>query len=76
MLTQVLQNSVVIWSMHLLQGGIYIFQLADWYFASFALLVGSALEAIGICWCYGLYTYLPSFISIISIKVQYRTYLA
>ena len=47
--------------MHLLQGGIYIFQLADWYFASFALLVGSALEAIGICWCYGLYTRLPCF---------------
>ena len=37
-----------------LQGGIYIFQLADWYFASFALLVGSFLETIGICWFYGM----------------------
>lgn len=36
-----------------LNGGIYIFQLSDWYFASFSLLVGSALEAIGICWFYG-----------------------
>lgn len=36
-----------------MNGGIYIFQLADWYFASFALLVGSALEAIGVCWFYG-----------------------
>ena len=35
------------------QGGIYIFQLADWYFSAFALLVGSFLECLSICWIYG-----------------------
>ncbi|XP_045165019.2 sodium- and chloride-dependent betaine transporter-like [Mercenaria mercenaria] len=36
-----------------MNGGIYIFQLADWYFASFALLIGSLFECIAICWIYG-----------------------
>ncbi|XP_045166607.2 sodium- and chloride-dependent betaine transporter-like isoform X2 [Mercenaria mercenaria] len=36
-----------------MNGGIYIFQLADWYFSSFALLIGSLFECISICWIYG-----------------------
>nr|WLN44345.1 AAT6 [Sinonovacula rivularis] len=36
-----------------MNGGIYLFQLADWYMAAFALLFGSALEGIVVCWIYG-----------------------
>ncbi|WAR17586.1 SC6A9-like protein [Mya arenaria] len=34
-------------------GGIYAFHLADWYFAAFALFVGSILEIVAVCWVYG-----------------------
>ena len=37
------------------QGGIYLFQLIDWYSSAFALLLGSALEGIVVCWIYGKY---------------------
>ncbi|KAL4240391.1 hypothetical protein ACF0H5_001181 [Mactra antiquata] len=36
-----------------MNGGIYLFQLSDWYISSFALLFGSALECIMVCWIYG-----------------------
>ena len=36
-----------------LQSGIYLFQLVDWYSSAFALLLGSALEGIIVCWIYG-----------------------
>ncbi|WAR17739.1 SC6A5-like protein, partial [Mya arenaria] len=36
-----------------MNGGIYAFQLADWYFPAFALLVGSFLEIVAVCWVYG-----------------------
>jgi hypothetical protein len=36
-----------------LQGGIYLFQLSDWYISAYALLFGSALESIMVCWIYG-----------------------
>ncbi|XP_060576124.1 sodium- and chloride-dependent glycine transporter 2-like [Ruditapes philippinarum] len=36
-----------------MNGGIYLFQLADWYFSSFALLIGSLFECVSICWIYG-----------------------
>lgn len=35
------------------EGGIYLFQLVDWYSSAFALLLGSALEGIIVCWIYG-----------------------
>ena len=41
------------------QGGIYLFQLIDWYSSAFALLLGSALEGIVVCWIYGKYTVAP-----------------
>lgn len=34
-------------------GGIYLFQLGDWYMSSFALLLGSSLEGLMVCWIYG-----------------------
>jgi len=37
----------------LFQGGIYLFQLSDWYISAFALLFGSALECVMVCWIYG-----------------------
>ncbi|KAL4232818.1 hypothetical protein ACF0H5_007504 [Mactra antiquata] len=36
-----------------MNGGIYLFQLGDWYFSAFALLIGSLLECIALCWIYG-----------------------
>ncbi|XP_045201460.2 sodium- and chloride-dependent glycine transporter 1-like isoform X2 [Mercenaria mercenaria] len=36
-----------------MNGSIYLFQLADWYFSTFGLLVGSLFECIGLCWIYG-----------------------
>ncbi|XP_060602288.1 sodium- and chloride-dependent betaine transporter-like isoform X2 [Ruditapes philippinarum] len=36
-----------------MNGGIYLFQLADWYFSFFALLFGALFECISICWVYG-----------------------
>ncbi|XP_052817533.1 sodium- and chloride-dependent glycine transporter 1-like isoform X2 [Mya arenaria] len=36
-----------------MSGGIYLFQLGDWYISAFALLFGSALEGMIICWIYG-----------------------
>lgn len=38
-----------------IQGGIYLFELADWYILTYALLFGSSLEAFMVCWIYGLY---------------------
>ncbi|XP_041375945.1 sodium- and chloride-dependent GABA transporter 1-like isoform X1 [Gigantopelta aegis] len=35
------------------QGGVYIFQLIDWYFCTFSLLFISSLECLAIGWCYG-----------------------
>ena len=40
-------------SVYIFQGGIYLFQLVDWYTSAFALLLGSALEGIIVCWIYG-----------------------
>ncbi|KAL4240385.1 hypothetical protein ACF0H5_001175 [Mactra antiquata] len=34
-------------------GGIYLFELADWYILTYALLFGSALESFMVCWIYG-----------------------
>ena len=36
-----------------------MFQLIDWYSSAFALLLGSALEGIVVCWIYGKYTVAP-----------------
>ncbi|XP_053393529.1 sodium- and chloride-dependent glycine transporter 1-like [Mercenaria mercenaria] len=36
-----------------MSGGIYLFQLSDWYISAYALLFGSALESIMVCWVYG-----------------------
>ncbi|KAL4233247.1 Sodium-dependent serotonin transporter [Mactra antiquata] len=36
-----------------MNGGIYLFELADWYLSSFALLTGSFLECVAVCWIYG-----------------------
>ncbi|XP_060593231.1 sodium- and chloride-dependent glycine transporter 2-like, partial [Ruditapes philippinarum] len=36
-----------------MSGGIYLFQLSDWYISAYALLFGSALESIMVCWIYG-----------------------
>ncbi|KAL4240256.1 hypothetical protein ACF0H5_001050 [Mactra antiquata] len=35
------------------QGGIYLFQLADWYTCSFALMAGGVLECTMLSWIYG-----------------------
>jgi hypothetical protein len=50
--------------MFIFQGGIYLFQLADWYFSFFALLFGALFECISICWVYGkpLYYYREFFV--------------
>ncbi|KAL4240257.1 Sodium- and chloride-dependent taurine transporter [Mactra antiquata] len=36
-----------------MQGGIYLFQLADWYVCAFALLAAGFLESVMIGWIYG-----------------------
>ncbi|XP_045214812.2 sodium- and chloride-dependent glycine transporter 1-like [Mercenaria mercenaria] len=36
-----------------MNGGIFLFQLSDWYISAFALLFGSALECIMVTWIYG-----------------------
>jgi len=36
------------------QGGMYILQLVDWYMASFATLLISFSEAVGLAWFYGM----------------------
>lgn len=36
-----------------MNGGIYLFQLSDWYMSAFALLFGSALESTMVAWIYG-----------------------
>jgi len=40
---------------YLLQGGIYLYQLVDWYFAAFCVLIISFLECVLIAWVYGEY---------------------
>jgi len=37
----------------LFQGGIYLYQLVDWYFAAFCVLIISFLECFLIAWVYG-----------------------
>ena len=39
--------------MFCLQGGVYIFQLFDWYSATFSLMFLALLESIVIAWVYG-----------------------
>ena len=36
-----------------IQGGIYVFQLLDWYSATFSLMVISLLECVVVTWIYG-----------------------
>ena len=38
----------------LFQGGIYLYQLVDWYFAAFCVVVISFLECFLISWVYGM----------------------
>ena len=40
----------------ILQGGIYLYQLVDWYFAAFCVVVISFLECFLVSWVYGKYT--------------------
>ena len=37
----------------LLQGGIYVLQIIDWYCASFSLMLISFTECLAISWVYG-----------------------
>ena len=39
----------------ILQGGIYLYQLVDWYFAAFCVVVISFLECFLVSWVYGKY---------------------
>jgi SNF family Na+-dependent transporter len=40
-----------------LQGGIYVFQLADWYVVAFALPLFGLIECIVFGWIYGKHTF-------------------
>ncbi|XP_059164870.1 sodium- and chloride-dependent creatine transporter 1-like [Physella acuta] len=35
------------------RGGMYLFQLIDWYFAAFAILLNAFLECVVVAWIYG-----------------------
>jgi len=37
----------------MLQGGIYVFQLLDWFVAAFCVVLTSLIECIIIGWIYG-----------------------
>jgi len=39
--------------MCVIQGGIYLFQLADWYVSAFGLFFVLAMETIMVSWIYG-----------------------
>ena len=43
--------------MFCLQGGMYLFQLVDWYFAAFAVVAAGLAELIAVHWVYGGYMY-------------------
>ncbi|XP_060580444.1 sodium- and chloride-dependent betaine transporter-like [Ruditapes philippinarum] len=36
-----------------MNGGIYLMQLADWYFSAFAVLFSSFFQLLAVCWLYG-----------------------
>ena len=36
-----------------LQGGMYVFQIMDWYCAAFAVTIIAILESIIVAWIYG-----------------------
>ena len=62
----------------LFQGGIYLFQLADWYSSAFALLVGAGLEVTSISLIYGMFLlfihrYLVTWLTGLTMQMPYQT---
>lgn len=41
-------------TLHIFQGGIYVFQLVDWYMGTVACFVMAILECVIVGWCYGI----------------------
>lgn len=39
----------------ILQAGIYIYQLCDWYSSSICMCLGGCLEFVAVAWYYGMY---------------------
>ena len=42
--------------MFIFQGGIYVWQICDWYMTAFCFMLGAALEVIMVAWIYGIKT--------------------
>ncbi len=39
--------------MYVFQGGVYVYQLVDWYLGAVACYVIAILECVAVGWCYG-----------------------
>ena len=51
--SEFLKLSLLMWIYFILQGGIYLYKLLDWYTAVQSLAILAAFEIVVICWIFG-----------------------